>query len=61
MSFRDFWTVFVHADSETNFRRVLVLEDFDYCFAENGLTAYRKGVQLPSEVSSGTSMGLQSE
>lgn len=27
-----------------------VLEDFDFCFAENGLTAYRKGVQLPSEV-----------
>jgi hypothetical protein len=31
----------------------LVLEDFDYCFAENGLTAYRKGVQLPSEVGIG--------
>jgi hypothetical protein len=30
-----------------------VLEDFDYCFAENGLTAYRKGVQLPSEVGCG--------
>jgi len=23
---------------------------FDYCFAENGLTAYRQGEQLPAEV-----------
>ena len=23
---------------------------FDYCFAENGLTAYRHGVALPSQV-----------
>lgn len=26
-----------------------VLEDFDYGFAENGLTAYRMGKELPSE------------
>ena len=23
---------------------------FDYCFAENGLTAYRQGTRLPAEV-----------
>ena len=27
---------------------VSVLDLFDFCFAENGLTAYRLGVQLPS-------------
>ncbi|KAI8990837.1 eukaryotic phosphomannomutase [Mycotypha africana] len=26
-----------------------ILEDFDYCFAENGLTAYRKGKELASQ------------
>ncbi|KAI7903458.1 eukaryotic phosphomannomutase [Cokeromyces recurvatus] len=26
-----------------------ILEDFDYCFAENGLTAYRLGKQLASQ------------
>lgn len=26
------------------------MEDFDYCFAENGLTAYRMGEQLASQV-----------
>lgn len=29
----------------------LVLEDFDFCFAENGLTAYRLGQQMASQVS----------
>lgn len=28
----------------------LVLKDFDFCFAENGLTAYRLGTQLQSQV-----------
>ena len=28
---------------------VPVLDDFDYAFAENGLTAYRLGTQLPSQ------------
>lgn len=28
----------------------LVLEDFDFCFAENGLTAYRLGKQMASQV-----------
>jgi phosphomannomutase len=28
---------------------VSVLDMFDYCFAENGLTAYRLGKQLPSQ------------
>jgi phosphomannomutase len=28
----------------------LVLEMFDYCFAENGLTAFRQGTRLPAEV-----------
>lgn len=28
---------------------LLVLEDFDFCFAENGLTAYRLGKQLASQ------------
>jgi hypothetical protein len=28
-----------------------VLEDFDYCFSENGLTAYRLGKPLASQVS----------
>lgn len=27
----------------------LVTDDFDYVFAENGLTAYKAGVQLPSQ------------
>jgi phosphomannomutase len=27
-----------------------VLDMFDYCFAENGLTAFRQGVRLPAEV-----------
>jgi phosphomannomutase len=26
-----------------------VVQDFDYGFAENGLTAYKHGVQLPSQ------------
>ncbi|KAG0083487.1 Phosphomannomutase, partial [Podila epicladia] len=26
-----------------------VLQDFDYCFSENGLTAYKMGVQLASQ------------
>jgi hypothetical protein len=29
---------------------LLVLEDFDFCFAENGLTAYRLGKQMASQV-----------
>lgn len=29
----------------------IVLEDFDFCFAENGLTAYRLGQQMTSQVS----------
>ena len=28
-----------------------VLQDFDFCFAENGLTAYRLGKQMASQVS----------
>lgn len=28
----------------------LVLDNFDYCFAENGLTAYRLGEQMKSQV-----------
>ena len=28
----------------------VVLDMFDYCFAENGLTAYRQGTRLASEV-----------
>ena len=27
----------------------IALEDFDYCFSENGLTAYKQGKPLPSE------------
>jgi phosphomannomutase len=27
-----------------------VLDMFDYCFAENGLTAYKQGERLPAEV-----------
>ena len=27
----------------------LVIDEFDYAFAENGLTAYKLGKQLPSE------------
>jgi phosphomannomutase len=29
---------------------ISVIDMFDYCFAENGLTAYRQGVRLPAEV-----------
>ena len=28
----------------------VVLDMFDYCFAENGLTAYRQGIPLPAQV-----------
>jgi hypothetical protein len=28
----------------------VVLDMFDYCFAENGLTAYKQGTRLASEV-----------
>jgi phosphomannomutase len=41
--------------SNTQFVRIeltmlpLVIQDFDYAFAENGLTAYKLGVQLPSQ------------
>lgn len=28
----------------------LVVDMFDYCFAENGLTAYKQGERLPAEV-----------
>ncbi|KAG1439096.1 hypothetical protein G6F56_012405 [Rhizopus delemar] len=27
-----------------------ILEDFDFCFAENGLTAYRLGKEMASQV-----------
>lgn len=27
-----------------------VIDMFDYCFAENGLTAYRQGTRLPAQV-----------
>lgn len=29
---------------------LVVTQDFDYCFAENGLTAYRLGEQMASQV-----------
>ena len=29
----------------------IVIEMFDYCFAENGLNAYRQGIKLPAQVS----------
>jgi phosphomannomutase len=29
--------------------RIPVIEDFDFAFAENGLTAYKLGKQLPSQ------------
>jgi len=29
-----------------------VIDLFDYCFAENGLTAYKQGTKLPAEVNS---------
>jgi hypothetical protein len=28
---------------------IQVIDLFDYCFAENGLTAYRQGKQLPAQ------------
>jgi hypothetical protein len=28
----------------------VVLDMFDYCFSENGLTAYKQGTRLASEV-----------
>lgn len=32
------------------FDPVTVLNNFDYCFAENGLTAYRLGEKMASQV-----------
>ena len=29
---------------------IAVVDMFDYCFAENGLTAYKQGIKLPAEV-----------
>jgi hypothetical protein len=29
---------------------IVVLQDFDFCFAENGLTAYRLGKEMASQV-----------
>lgn len=40
------------ADTWLSFASTLILavtEDFDYCFAENGLTAYKLGEQLESQ------------
>jgi phosphomannomutase len=34
------------------FKSNIVLDMFDYCFAENGLTAYKQGIQLHAEVDS---------
>jgi Eukaryotic phosphomannomutase len=31
----------------------VVLDMFDYCFAENGLTAFKHGQRLPAEVALG--------
>jgi hypothetical protein len=36
--------VFIHVDDDD-----AVLENFDYCFAENGLTAYQSGKVLESQ------------
>jgi len=36
----------------------IVIDMFDYCFAENGLTAYRQGTKLPAQVSPLLSEGV---
>jgi hypothetical protein len=37
-------------DHSHSFDLSTVLQNFDYCFSENGLTAYKMGVQLESQV-----------
>jgi len=38
---------------------MVVIDMFDYCFAENGLTAYRQGTKLAAEVDNLQSLGLK--
>ena len=38
---------------------MVVIDMFDYCFAENGLTAYRQGTKLAAEVDNLQSLRLK--